>query len=150
MALITPKNGDLTAGVAGQSEDIIGASPDPLVTGDAPAMYSEPMGVAADQVLPARTVVGLDGSDNIVAAELDETTPANTIQAIGFIMYAIDTTGAAAGDVEIEVIRGGVYNPDLLVWDDTYDNAAKKRSAFRGAPSPTAIIIRKPTTMTVA
>lgn len=149
MATINPKNGDLTAGVAGQSSDIINASPDPLVTGDAPAFYTEPLPVAADMVLAAREVVGFDANNNIIPAVLDSGTPANNVQAIGFVMYAIDTTGKAAGAVEVEVVRGGVFNPDLLVWEDGFATDADRRAAFRGAPSPTAIIIRKPTTMTV-
>lgn len=144
MATINPKNGDLTAGVASQSSDTINPAVDALVTGDSPALATEPLPVDADQDLAARTVVGLDGSGNLIPAVL------GTTAAIGFIMYAIDTTGGVAGDVEVEVVRQGVFNPDLLVWDATYDTEAKKRAAFRGAPSPTSIIIRKPTTMTVA
>tara|TARA_Y100000593_G_scaffold83521_2_gene157516 strand:- start:18132 stop:18584 length:453 start_codon:yes stop_codon:yes gene_type:complete len=150
MATITPKNGDLTAGVAGQSSDTINPSPDPLITGDAPALFTEPLGVAADTVLEARTVVGLDSNGNIIQAVEDAGTPANNVQAIGFVMYAIDTTGEADGAVEVEVVRGGVFNPDLLVWEAGFNTDALKRGAFRGAPSPTSIIIRKPTTMTVA
>lgn len=143
MATINPKNGDLTAGVAGQSSDIINASPDPLVTGDSPQLYTEPLPVAADQDLAAREVVGFDANDNIVPAD------SATVTAIGFVMYAIDTTGEADGAVEVEVVRGGVFNPDLLVWDAAYADDAARRGAFRGAPTPTAVIIRKPTTMTV-
>lgn len=147
MATINPKNGDLTAGVAGQSSDIINASPGPLVTGDAPALFTEALPVAADMVLAAREVVGFDANDNIIPAVLDGVTPANNVQAIGFVMYAIDTTGAAAGEVAVEVVRGGVFNPELLVWEAGFDDYAKQRAAFRGAPSPTCIIIRKPMAM---
>ena len=148
MATINPKNGDLTAGVAGQSSDIINASPDPLVTGDTPALYTEAL-PAAGMDLAAREVVGFDGGGNIIPAVLDAVTPANDVQAIGFVMYAIDTTGEAAGAVEVEVVRGGVFNPDLLVWEAGFSTDALRRAAFRGAPTPTNIIIRKPTTMTV-
>lgn len=144
MATINPKNGDLTAGVASQSSDVINPAANPLVTGDAPALATEPLPVAADQVLEARELVGFDGSGNLIPAVL------GTTAAIGFVMYAIDTTGEAAGAVEVEVVRQGVFNPDLLVWDATYNTDAKKRAAFRDAPTPTSIIIRKPTTMTVA
>ena len=144
MATINPINGDLTAGVASQSSDTINPAAEALVTGDAPAMFTEPLPVAADQVFAARELVGLDGSDHLIPAVL------GTTEAIGFVMYAIDTTGEAAGAVEVEVVRGGVFNPDLLVWDATYNTDAKKRAAFRDAPTPTCILIRKPTTMTVA
>lgn len=149
MATINPKNGDLTAGVAGQSSDTINASPDPLVTGDAPQLFTEPLPVAADMDLAAREVVGFDEDGNIIPAVLDTGTPANDVQAIGFVMYAIDTTGESAGAVEVEVVRGGVFNPDLLVWEAGFVTDAQRAAAFRGAPTPTSIIIRKPTTMTV-
>lgn len=149
MATINPKNGDLTAGVAGQSSDIINPSPDPLVTGDVPALFTEALPVAADMVLAAREVVGFDANDNIIPAVLDEATPANDVQAIGFVMYAIDTTGQADGAVEVEVVRGGVFNPELLVWEAGFDDYAKQRAAFRGAPAPTGIVIRKPMAMMV-
>lgn len=141
---ITPRNGDLTAGVASQWSETIGGSPDPLITGDAPALATEPLPVAATQVLVARTVVGMDASGNIVPAVM------GSVDAIGYIMYAINTTGAAAGAVEIEVVRQGVFNPDLLVWDASYATPADKRGAFRGAPTPTNIIIRRPTAMVLA
>lgn len=149
MATINPQNGDLTAGVAGQSSDIINASPNPLVTGDSPQLYTEPLPVAANMVLAARAVVGFDASGNIIPSVYDGVTPANNVQSIGFVMYAIDTTGEAAGAVEVEVVRGGVFNPDLLVWTAGFATDPIRRAAFRGAPTPTNIIIRKPTTMTV-
>lgn len=69
--------------------------------------------------------------------------------AIGFIMYAVDTTGMLDGAFSAEVVRQGVFNPDALVFDSSYDTAAKKRLAFEGAPSPTSIILRAPQAMTV-
>ena len=142
MAIITPLNGALTAGMASQSGDTINPSAALLVTGDNPGFMSETLGLDADVVLPAMTVVALDGSGNVVVAE--DGTPA-----IGFAMYAADSTGEAAGAVKVEVVRMGCYNPDALAWDDSYTTAAKKEAAFRGAPTPTAIFIRKPQAMTV-
>ena len=69
--------------------------------------------------------------------------------AIGFVKYAANNTGGAAGAVRVEVTRWGCFNPDALLWDSSYDTETKKLYAFEGAPSPTSIIIRKPTTMTV-
>lgn len=70
-------------------------------------------------------------------------------RAIGFVKYAADNTGGAAGDVKVEVTRWGCFNPDALVWDSSYDTAAKKLYAFEGAPTPTSIILRAPQAMTV-
>lgn len=72
------------------------------------------------------------------------------VKAIGIVAYAADNDGGSDGAVNAEVWRSGVYNPDLLVWDDSFDTDEKKRRAFEGSPSPTTIYIRKPTTMTVA
>lgn len=69
--------------------------------------------------------------------------------AIGFVMYAVDTTGMADGEYSGEVVRQGVFNPDALVFDSSYATAAQKRLAFEGAPSPTSIILRAPQAMTV-
>lgn len=141
---LTPKNGDLTAGLAGQRSETIGASPDPLITGDVPAVSSDIYGVNADEVLAENEVVGFDGDGYLVPAVL------GTVAAIGVTKYGADATGAADGAVYAEVWRTGVFNPELLVWDATYDTDAKQKAAFEGAPTPTAIYVRKPTTMTVA
>lgn len=137
---ITPKNGDLTAGVAGRWTETIDAEPALLVTGDAPAQASMPLPAAAAQTFAAREVVMFDVNGQIVPAE--EGTPA-----IGYVVYA-NTSATTAGQL-IEVMRQGVFNPDALVWDASYDTDEKKRLAFEGAASPTSIILRKPQTMTV-
>lgn len=137
---ITPLNGDLTAGIAGHYTETINPSADPLVTGDVPALLVTDEVVLADQTLAALTVVGFDGADKLV--------PANntTVAAIGILVYAVDTTGA---DAVAHVYRMGCFNPELLVWDAAYSTDALKKVAFEGAPSPSAIIVRKPTAMTV-
>jgi len=69
------------------------------------------------------------------------------VKAIGFTVYAADSTGFAAGARKCSVYRGGVFNPDLAVWDDSFITEEQKRLAFEGSPSPTAILMRKPQTM---
>ena len=64
--------------------------------------------------------------------------------------YAADNTAGADGAIKVEVTRWACVNPDALSWDASYDTAAKKLYAFEGAPSPTNIIVRQPTAMTVA
>jgi hypothetical protein len=74
---------------------------------------------------------------------------ASGVQAIGIVAAAIDNEGGAAGDVYVEVHRWGMFNPNVLVWDESFDTDAKKRPAFEGAPSPTNIFVRKPVALTV-
>ena len=142
MATLTPVNGDLTAGIAGKSEDTLNPRTAALLTGDFPHVASTEENVAAVQDLAALTVVGFDGDGRIVpAAE-------GSVAAIGVLPYAV-TTGVGVTDVYTNVYRTGVFNPDLLVWDASYNTDALKAKAFEGAPSPTQIIIRKPKAKTV-
>ena len=138
---INPLKGDLTAGVAGKWSETINPEDTSLVTGDAPALSWMLLPAAATQTFVAHQVVGLNGSGKLVPAVL------GTVEAIGFISYA--PSAVTTLDQMIGVVRQGVFNPDRLVWDATYDTDEKKRMAFEGAPSPTSIIIRKPQTMTV-
>lgn len=137
---ITPVNGDLTAGIAGRYTETINPDTEALVTGDTPAVFATEETVLTGQALDALTVVGFDGDGKIV--------PANnaSVAAIGVLVYAADTTG---GDLTANVYRGGVFNPDLLVWDEAYSTDALKAKAFEGAPSPTAIVIRSIETFAV-
>lgn len=139
---IDPQNGDLTAGIASSYTETINANPDPLVTGDNPAVATTDENIAASQDLDALTVVGFDGSGRIIPAV------EGTTAAIGVLAYAISTD--VSTDLYAEVYRMGVFNPDLLVWDASYSTDELKRAAFEGAPTPTSIIIRKPTTKTVS
>ena len=139
---ITPRNGDLTAGVAGSNTEVINASPDPWLTGDHPPVVTTDELVAASQNIPARTPVGFNGSGALVPA-VDGTTPA-----IGIVVYET-VTGAGDTTVRTGVYRQGVFNPTLINWPASYNTDEKKRLAFNGAPSPTAIVLRKPQTLTV-
>ena len=138
---LSPIKGDLTAGVAAKWSETINAQDPAFVTGDAPALSWMLLPAAAAQTFTARQLVGLNGSGKLIPAVL------GTTQAIGFISYA--PTGATVLDQMIGVTRQGVFNPDLLTFDATYNTDEKKRLAFEGAPSPTSIILRKPETMTV-
>ncbi len=142
MATITPPNYADKVGVPSQSSDVIALVPEGLVTGDFPPQSGEDMTVAASQNIPARTPVGLDGSGNIIKAVL------GTTAAIGFCLIDI-VTDASATLKAYPIRRTGVYNPDLLNWDATYNTDEKKLEAFRGAPSPSQIIMRRPKTGTV-
>lgn len=140
MATINPIKGATLAGVASQSSDIVNPQDDALITGDAPAQSWMLLPAAAAQTFTARQVVGKDVSGNIVPAVL------GTVAAIGYIVYA--PTSVTTLGLLVSVMRQGVYNPNLLTFDATYNTAEKKRLAFEGAPSPTSIIMRVPETMT--
>jgi hypothetical protein len=71
------------------------------------------------------------------------------VKPIGVLIYA-QTTGGGDSTVRAGVYRAGVFNPDLLVWDASFDTAEKKRLAFEGAPAPTNIVIRKPQSFTAS
>lgn len=140
MATLNPIKGDLTAGVAAQSSDIITAREEALVTGDAPAQSWMLLPAAAAQTFTARQVVGLNGSGKLIPAVR------GTTQAVGYVVYA---PGAATVlDQPISVMRQGVFNPNLLTFDASYSTDEFKRLAFESAPSPTSIILRAPATMT--
>ena len=146
MATITPQNLDLTAGIAGKSQDTIVRDTDPLLTGDLPAPFTEEVTVVSGQNLAALTVVGFDANGKITAAVRGSVDPADDIQAAGVLVYATDASG---GDVAGHIYRAGCFNPDLLVWPASFTTDAQKKVAFHGAPSPSQIVIRKIATLAV-
>lgn len=144
MPTITPQDGGLTAGIAGKSSDTINPPAEELFTGDAPAVFTTEHTVANGENLAALSVVGFDSNGELVmAVQEDEASP---IKPIGVLVYAVDATGGAAKG---HVYRSGCLNPDLLVWDASYDTDAEKAAAFEGSPSPTQIITRKIATLAV-
>ena len=78
-------------------------------------------------------MVGLDGSGRIIPAVL------GTTAAIGITTAPIVT--GAGQNPKLQIIRGGHFNGDMLVWGATYNTDAKKIAAFRGAATPTNIVI---------
>ena len=137
MATITPPDLAKLAGIPSQGSDTILVTPEGLITGNVPDVLTEDMTVAASQNIPAYTAVGFDGSGNIIKAVL------GTTAAIGFAVHDIVTD--ASGTLKaFPIYRAGCFNPDFLLWDATYNTAEKKKKleAFRGAPSPTNIIMR--------
>lgn len=124
------------AGVPSQQSDDFGVTPEGLITGEYPTQFVQDIPVALSQTLAAYTVVGLNGSGNVVRAVQGTTDP------IGILMYPV-TTGAS-GDLPVgRVLRSACVNPDLLVWDASFDTEAERMNAFEGAPSPTQIVMRK-------
>ena len=137
MANITPQS-DLLAGVAGQSGDTILPDQVDFLAGHLPPLFSTAETVLSGEVLAALTVVGFDADGKVVEALTGSADPADDIQAVGVMPYAVDASG---GDVDSEIYRSGNFDPAQLVWPDSFDTDAKKRAAFEGAPSPTQVVI---------
>ena len=87
------------------------------------------------------SVVGLDASGNLALAVTGSVDPANDIQAIGVLAHSASL--GASGTGTGQVWYSGCFNMDALVWDVSFDTDAKKEAAFRGAPTPTNIIVAK-------
>lgn len=107
-----------------------------LIAGSKPELepaFSFPM--AQNSSFAQFTVVGLDGTGKLTKATT------TGVQAIGVIAHAValGATGTANG----QVFYSGCFNQDALVWDASFTTDAQKQAAFRGAPTPTTIIIAK-------
>lgn len=144
MPPITPAERARMAGIPSQSEQDINLTPEGLITGDYPAKSTEDVTVAANQTIPAYTPVGFNAAGNIVVATL---TGDPAVPAIGVTFYDIVTGAAPLRGVPI--YRSGVFNPDFLNFHEDYDTLEKRLEAFRGAPTPTQIIMRPIKTATV-
>ena len=104
----------------------------------APA-YSFPLAVSTS--FEQFSVVGLDANGKLTLAVVDTVTPANSIQAIGVLAHAASL--GATGEANGPVWYSGCFNQDALVWDASFTTDALKQAAFRGAPTPTNIIVAK-------
>lgn len=115
------------------TESFENAAVERLINGTEIQVAGEILTVAESQTIAYKQPVAFDADGNIVAATAG--TPA-----IGIAMYPVATDLAETKTVQ--VLRAGVLNPAPLVWDASYDTAAKRQSAFRGAPAPTNIIVK--------
>jgi hypothetical protein len=104
----------------------------------------------------AAAVVGLVANEAGVAGNTIATTEVGTGASFGAVtlLGGLDTGGikaayvlahaaslGATGSGNGQCWYSGCFNPDALVWDDSFQTAAQKAAAFRGAPTPTNIII---------
>lgn len=89
------------------------------------------------------TVVGLNGSGELVPAVTGSTDPADDIQPIGVLAHAVSRGASPAAPVNGQVWYSGCFNVDALVWDTSFSTDDLKLAAFRGAPTPTNIIVAK-------
>lgn len=104
-----------------------------LLLSDTPTLFTEDMTLAASQDIAIYEVVGINGSGQIIPAVN------GTTDAIGIAAGAI--ASQAGENPTIQIVRGGHFNGDFLVWDASYDDDAKKIAAFRGAYAPTQIVV---------
>lgn len=110
-----------------------------LLSGDTPSVVTTNEPIASSVLtsgLTARTVVGLNGSNEIIPAVL------GTTQAWGILIAGINA-GSSSG-TKAQVYRAGCFNPAALVWDATYDTDEKKRVAFRAAVGSDIFIKKSP------
>lgn len=139
---INPLNGDFRAGIPETSFETFNAQNEALITGDFPHVVPVEYPVAPASQLAEYTVVGFNGSGEVVPAVL------GSVAAVGVLMNAVDNT-VETQETHCVVWRMGVFNPNLLIWDASYATDADKFNAFEGAPSPTAIIIRPPSELDI-
>ncbi len=144
MATYTPSDQAKMAGIPAQNSDVIAVAPEGLITGSFPEVSTEDMTFAASQTIPAYTPVGLNASGHVVPASL---TSDPIVPAIGIVVHDVVTPASPIRG--FPVWRTGVFNPAMLAWGASYDTDEKKLEAFRGAPSPTQIIMRPVKTGTV-
>lgn len=113
----------------------------PLFTGDTPVTTTPEVvadAVIASDPLPANSVVARDSNGKIEMAVWNAT-PASGKPAIGITTA---TVLEAATAKNVSIYRSGMFNPDALNWDSSYDTDEKKRLAFEYAQN--SIFIRKP------
>lgn len=105
-----------------------------LVAGVEIAIAYEDLTVAADQDLAALTVVTLNFDGELVPATKND-------RAIGFLAVPVRT--AAGETATANTVRAGVFYPEGLIFDESFETVADKMSAFRGADAPTNIILKR-------
>lgn len=101
---------------------------DNWVTGSAP--YHTTLGtVASGQNFPARTPLGQIAATGLLVKWAPAATDGSQ-KAVYISAYAVN---AAGGNKKAQVISGGNFNPELVVWPDG-TTEAQKLAAFIGTP----------------
>lgn len=134
MANFTGPNRAWDAGVPEQWSDNFLVTAEGLITGETPRQFVEDMTAALNQTIAAYTAVGLNAQGDIVPAVN------GTTQAIGILVYPV--VAGATNKPVARVLRAGCLNPAMIAWPASYDTDEKKLEAFRGAPTPTQIVVR--------
>lgn len=130
------------AGVPSQEADTINPVAEGLIIGPTPVAVVEEMTVAASQTIAVPYVpVGFDGSGNLVPAVYDATYASAGVRAIGILLRPITTPSSPIQGQP--VLRAAKVAMDMIAWPASFDTDEKKLEAFRGAPSPTQIVVGK-------
>lgn len=126
------------AGFPGQWSDEINPVREGLIVGN-PDVVTVDMTLAASQTIAEYTPVGFNAAGDLVPAvwAAGET----AVQAIGITLYPIVTPASPVQGVPI-LIQAGL-NMDMINWPASFDTDEKKLEAFRGAPTPTSIVVKK-------
>ena len=127
------------AGFPGQWSDQINPVREGLILNN-PDVVTVDMTIAASQTIVEYTPVGFNAAGHLVPAVWNAT-PAAAVQAIGITLYPIVTSASPVRGVPI-LIQGGL-NKDMIAWPASFDTDEKKLEAFRGAPTPTSIVVKK-------
>lgn len=143
--LIAAINGDAGAGTLYGSLTV----PHPDVTARADSstvvgLVANVAGLAGNAI--ATTETGTNTSFG--ASTLTGGTAQSGVRAVGITVIPVLTPGSGTKK-GAPVYRSGVFNPNMLNWPASFDTDAEKYDAFRGAPTPTNIIMRAPKTATV-
>ncbi|RWG53998.1 MAG: hypothetical protein EOQ64_22010 [Mesorhizobium sp.] len=79
------------------------------------------------------------------AIAFSNTTLVGGADQIGVAPLGITTAPVVDTDVaqRVAIYRAGNFNPDALNWDASFNTDDKREAAFRGAPAPTNILVRK-------
>lgn len=118
-----------SAGMPASGYDTV-TVPAMLVTGDYPPLRAETEVFGESLTYLAYTVVGKVTSGGAIIKSV-RTASDGSQNPIGFL--AIPVTTGVGGSAKAPVYKSGVVNPDVLVWDATWDTAERKRLAFKAA-----------------
>lgn len=139
MAINTPYLAHL-AGFPGQWSEEINPVREGLILNN-PDVVTVDMTIAASQTIAEYTPVGLNATGDLVPA-VWAADPEDAIVPVGITLFPITTpAGTPLKGVPI-LIQGGL-NVDMVKWPASFDTIEKKLEAFRGAPTPTNIVVKK-------
>ncbi|MES0023157.1 MULTISPECIES: hypothetical protein [unclassified Mesorhizobium] len=135
--LIAAINGSVGAGTAYGS--LTPPHPDVSAQSDAAGIvgiFAKVAGAAGNAVATTETGSATAFANTTLVGGVDQI----GAQAIGVTTAPVVDTDAAQ---RVAIYRAGNFNPDALNWDASFDTDSKREAAFRDAPTPTNILIRK-------
>lgn len=134
MVIETPRNQEQYAGLASQWSDTVTGGHEHLYLSDSPMPVIVDWPFALDQTVPIYTPLMW----NEAATALVPATQGTPAVAINLKEMVVGDTGEMPGS---PVVIQAKLNMAALSWDDSYATDAQKFNAFRGAETPTSIIV---------